>query len=503
MKLFLRKTAFSAPILFLWVSLGCAASGKNIPLSSRPDWVDGGWGSRYPEALYIVGLGVASGSGEESEDRQKADQRARAEIAKQIRVEIAQQIVDIEREERRGDGTIEASGSTEVVSHSSVDLTLEGVQIRSRWVDPEKGTAYSLAVLDREEAASRLAAAVDRSIEKGMEWDRLSREYRERGDLVLELKALAQAWGFFWKASQDDQIYNIVRSERDPLHRKPKAVPPIGALQSRLLERISDIELQIIGGDQQRGEVGRPLAEKLRIRAVSEGVPISGLPIYFSFISGRGELEEIAITDAAGEAASQVDRIDASGKSENAIGAMVFPAALIDEEEWSSDFKAAQKDLKIPQVTFRYSLLTRGSVRIGVRIDQEGLEGLKGSLLEGEMIERLADAGFRVVDRSPLDLSSELSMEELQKRSEGMVDIVILGRVQIVSTEEIQPGFLFARAHGSLRGVRVDQGVELFSLEEEEKGAGRDRRRAGIAAIEELGERLSSEVIEALEKNLQ
>ncbi|MBI4208677.1 MAG: LPP20 family lipoprotein [Deltaproteobacteria bacterium] len=487
--------------------LGCASAPTPEVSKSRPAWVDGKIEAPYPTALFITGFGIAASKGDEAQAQQRADAQARAEVAKQIRVRIAQEMMDVQREERGADPLPLSSEFTEVVNTSSVDLTLEGVQIRSRWIDSSRETHYSLAVLDREEAASRLANSMDLSVQRGLEWEVLSEQYASQESIVLELKALTQSLAFFWKALQEYQIYRVVHPE-GPSLKEPQEIPVTTRLEFRLLERASQIRLEVIGGDQQQGEVGHPLDKKLHVRATWKENPLEGLPLFFSFGTGVGEIDETVLTDPLGEAEAQVHRVGPSGKSQNTIDVRVFSGGLLDREEWGEDFIRSLKSLNVSSTSFTYSLLTTKSIRVGVWIDQPDIPKLKVSLLGEDVARELAHAGYRLIDRSvvanlvkgvdPETLLSATSGERLK----GTLDILVIGVVEVTSTEMIQPGFVFARAHGTMRGLRIDRGTELFLVEGEEKGAGRDADQAKIAAIEALGEKLPKEVVEALEKAL-
>ncbi len=486
----------------LGLVLGCVTTPKPHVSKSRPAWVDGKMEAQYPRALFIVGVGVASSSkeiqGENESIQRRADNQARAEIAKQIRVQIAQQEVDIQREERGVNASVLSSEFAEVVNTSSVRLTLEGVEICSHWIDPAEGVYYALAVLNRDEAAGRLAENMDLSVKRGLEWDRLSQKYASAGDVILELKALTHALAFLGKAFQEYQVYRVVRSE-GPSLREAQDLPPTTLLESRLLERSSQIQLEILGGDLQRGEVGHPLEQKLHVRVTWNGSPLSGLPLLFSFGTGVGEVDGIVLTDASGEARAQVHRVGPSGKSQNTIEARLFPAGLLDSEEWGEEGIRSLQSLEGPPAIFTYSLLTLNSVRVAVWID---------SPVGDKMAEALAQAGYRMVDRSIVahgmkGVDSKILLSEpFVEKFKGIVDVLVVGEIEVTSTERIQSGFVFAKVRGTARALQVDRGLELFSVGEEEKGAGRDSHQAQRMATQALGEKLSQEVVKALEKSL-
>jgi hypothetical protein len=60
---------------------------------SKPDCVPGGKNPSYNPNQYLIGLGIAPVIDEGSTDIQKADNAARAKIAKQIRVSLYEDLL--------------------------------------------------------------------------------------------------------------------------------------------------------------------------------------------------------------------------------------------------------------------------------------------------------------------------------------------------------------------------------------------------------------------------
>ncbi len=113
----------------------------------KPDWVDGA-SMEYPREKFLVGVGIA-------DDRQSAQDRARAEIAKifSTTVQVESNVTESESNKTAGGATqnnFEQNVSENVQTASK--KVLEGVDVVENWQDPATRSYYALAVLDRAKA---------------------------------------------------------------------------------------------------------------------------------------------------------------------------------------------------------------------------------------------------------------------------------------------------------------------------------------------------------------
>lgn len=106
----------------------------------------------YPADSYLIGIGEVAVSGDAHKDRTRAEILARLDIAKQIRVRIKEDSIDImcAGEGKKGD-----SGSDECVNQlvtkveTKVAEVIEGSKIVAAGEDKERGLYYSVAVLPK------------------------------------------------------------------------------------------------------------------------------------------------------------------------------------------------------------------------------------------------------------------------------------------------------------------------------------------------------------------
>lgn len=143
--------------LVLAVLTGCAATPP-APVTP-PDWVSGA-AARYPAASFLLGRGAAGNLND-------AGDRARADLAKGLEVEIRVETSDVQtfaldRPDARAPGTSEERMRLDVTRSiaTRTDQIVRGVQIAETWRDPATATDHALAVLPRAAAMQALQADI-------------------------------------------------------------------------------------------------------------------------------------------------------------------------------------------------------------------------------------------------------------------------------------------------------------------------------------------------------
>lgn len=130
----------------------------------RPDWIDTP-ARRFPAQRFLTGVGSGI-------DRTTADNRAKALIAEVFSARVESQSAFSESERVDSAGHSERVQSSRQAIRTTTTRDIDSVTIAESWRD-ETGLYWSLAVLDRERAASALAAEIQ-SID-----ERLSRDVAE------------------------------------------------------------------------------------------------------------------------------------------------------------------------------------------------------------------------------------------------------------------------------------------------------------------------------------
>jgi len=125
--------------------------------------------SDYPKSLYIVGIGEVQSSGDELKDRRRAEILARLEIAKQLRVRVKEESMDIMCEGKTS-GLFKAASECRSSVSSLIEVTVDEVLVGSRIADTKKdeakGAYYAVAILPRKEAAAKIENDLKLAIER-------------------------------------------------------------------------------------------------------------------------------------------------------------------------------------------------------------------------------------------------------------------------------------------------------------------------------------------------
>lgn len=185
------KTLHTLSSIHLFIALTVLALFTFIPstLHARraPDWISGTSG-KYPAPRYFIGVGAVSmEKGGKNQQPEWAGDKARAEIAKTLRTEVsveerAERTIESERK-GRGREIKGTSRLVDVITASASEI-LEGAEIKEYHRDKKAKMLYALAVLDRHQAARRLAGKAAR-IKEDLLAEVLAAEGLEKENRIL------------------------------------------------------------------------------------------------------------------------------------------------------------------------------------------------------------------------------------------------------------------------------------------------------------------------------
>lgn len=166
------------PRLFLFIVFaalilpagGCSSKHEMVP--GAPDWVNLGSGAFEDSGEKVFyGVGAVTGISSPSLKTQAADQRARADIARQLDTYVTNLYRDYQRAtpETMGRPAVEEEHVDQGLK-SFTQITVRGVRIIDRWRNPENETLYALARIDLEGIRSTLdeLEAMDPSVRQHM-----------------------------------------------------------------------------------------------------------------------------------------------------------------------------------------------------------------------------------------------------------------------------------------------------------------------------------------------
>ena len=171
----------------------CAAFMLSACASGPPKWVEKGPGSMMKDGKAFYGVGGASGIKNEPLEKETADNRARADLAKYMDTYTAYLMRDYAASTTAGDFTKSSEEqNVERALKTFVSTNLSGVVVVDRWEKEDKGgkTIYSLVKMDLETFKDQVGrmkelneAARDfvrKNAEKAFE--RLQQEEEKRGN---------------------------------------------------------------------------------------------------------------------------------------------------------------------------------------------------------------------------------------------------------------------------------------------------------------------------------
>lgn len=149
--------------LFAVMAIGVTlAACSGMPdRDTPPDWISG-VSAEYPNERYLIGRGTAPTVTD-------AQDRARADLAKQFEVAIQEQAQQSQRFEQSTTGDVSTQSLEQQVSRSLLAHTsrsLQGVEIAELWHDTTRNQEHALAVLERNKARRQFEqeiAAIDDS----------------------------------------------------------------------------------------------------------------------------------------------------------------------------------------------------------------------------------------------------------------------------------------------------------------------------------------------------
>lgn len=175
-----------------------------------PDWIDGA-SKKYPEPRYFIGVGaVALDKGGPKQQMTWAADRARAEIAKTLRIQVRSTTVAQRTvvSETKGKPKTQST-QTDVVTASANEI-LEGVEIKEYYRDKKGKMIYALVILDRPIAADGIQKKVDALKEElSNEMDE-GKGYQDKNDILLSIRHYNVALGLADEINDKNELISVL-----------------------------------------------------------------------------------------------------------------------------------------------------------------------------------------------------------------------------------------------------------------------------------------------------
>ncbi len=172
----MKSSLFAAALVGAFAA--CAAAPKRAAADlkgPKPDWVDSS-SMEYPREKYLTGVGMG-------DDRQTAEDRARAEISKVFSTVVTVNTNLTESETNASKNGANDNQFQQNISQNVQTVSkkaLEGVEIVENWQDPATRSHYALAVLEREKAIAAVKEKIADFDGQAKEWQQKLAEATEK-----------------------------------------------------------------------------------------------------------------------------------------------------------------------------------------------------------------------------------------------------------------------------------------------------------------------------------
>lgn len=443
-----------------------------------------------------MGKGCATTTGDPALDQVSSDERARAEVAKQIRVKVVQLVEDIQQEEGRGGESLHAY-SVKVETREMVDRTLQGVRIVERTVDPARGVICSVAVLDKANMAARIRAELEKTLAETGGYLAAADRAGQTGNPTEALRAYTLGMASLGPATVQAGLMRDLGYTAPPM-------PAHADVWQRWMNTLQAIRVRVLEGDGQKARPGKPLAAPLRLRAEMNGaVPAAGLPLRVLRAPEGLDMQQHVQTDRSGEAMLWVTRVPSGRTAIQEIAVGLDWERLLQER--TDSVPAPDSDgWDAREVVITYRVPVPSDYRVGVAVyDGDTGRAMMGSPLQTALLEALQRSGFQTHDifgmpgELPRAFSGKPSLVDARRRLEGLVDILVLGDVH-VGTPRTSEGFVFCDSRMTVQGVALSSGGTLFSLDLKARAGHRNNELAINRSLEEIGKSLRAQAGEKL-----
>jgi|GEM_PF-2561239 hypothetical protein len=391
----------------------------------RPGWVLNGRHTSYNQKDYLVGIGIAPATSDSGADIQKADNAARADVAKQIRVSLSEDFSS--HEENVSETGYDKKAASEerskfkitLKNRQWVNITVEGIEIAERYFDKKASLYYSLAVLNKATAAERLSSEAAAGFHESDKTLKEAEKSLNSGNYVDGIIKLITATDLFDRAREDNKIACVLGAQaiKTSSFTNPFAM---------LLDVAGRIEVKCESGCHQKARIGDPLPETVFVKAVysSNQAIIPHLPLKLIYPDEKAARGDTFLTSSCGTTSIKTGAIKKTGSKNNTIE--VVPAWEVLEkyalgknaDSWQDRFSS---DGAVISYETRNEASTRIIISSCLKIDGRADEDTVAiDILKGQ----LRAAGFIVSTMN--DCLESKDIDAISSRINGRAELVAI-----------------------------------------------------------------------------
>ena len=272
----------------------------------KPEWIKTKRHPRYPERLYIIGVGAAKKTKNKIEDIQKANNDAFADIVKQIRVTVATKSV-VEQMEVITSKKAEAVERTSAELQVASELKIGGLKVVEVYFDDDDDIYYSLAVLERETAGRELKDKLNQYYNAYLKNFELAKTNLANGNFYQAILNLSEAYK---NIPPYNEVLPLFRFITRPLAEasldnewKISDALLTSEVKSVLQEFFSKVKIEKVSGEDQEvnfDQVLKPLTLRITYNDAGKSYPVPGIKFKFALKSGIGKISETGVSDNSG-----------------------------------------------------------------------------------------------------------------------------------------------------------------------------------------------------------
>lgn len=260
-----------------------------------PKWAQTGVHPKYPAEMYWTAIGIGTGPSA----LEKAQGKARFGVASQIKVTVKGKVDYVQTETIIGNEGVIASEYKSAVESVVDEIDLIGLQFPETYTNPVDKSIYVFAAIEKSEYISGLKGLIDEEVKRLSIKIQTAKDLVKNGDLGPAINNYLEAMQIAQPLYSRIILYNSLSPNAYQLE-KEYIYENIDAELTKLL---SNVFLKIVSGNNQKGEIGKPLPKPLVLQAFvgdpMKAIPLKGLTITFK--AGKNVLEKIT-TDVDGRA---------------------------------------------------------------------------------------------------------------------------------------------------------------------------------------------------------
>ena len=420
-----------------------------------PDWVT----NRPIDNEFYIGIGHASKIKGSNDHIERATSEALKNLASEITVNISGEVVS---------SMIEKSGMLEEELKSKIRSTteaeLEGYELVEQWQDKKEYWIYYRLSKVRYQVAreEKINKAISLALDLFTQAKRSEQNREYNKALLLLLQSLKPIEKYIGETLETNYLGQSIYLNNE--------------IYLSIQNILSNIELKPLKNNIE-AKRNKAVKQPIKITASyldTEQIPISNLPIVFSFTRGEGDLISNVKTNMSGIASSKISKVTSSDKMQ-ILNAELDISKLINQDSTSFVYQNILKTFPIPSTRI---ILNVTGLLIFIESEEINLgKELDVLHIEPKIKESFSEKGFFFTD--------DMSMSDIY--------ITIKARSREGSK---MFGMYSTFVDVTVSALEMSSGEEIYkNVFNNVSGQGLDAEKAGLKAFENSAEKISKNMV--------